>query len=141
MIPPREIFADTSGWACLIDSAQMLHALATQNFKDLRAQGTLLVTTNYVIAELVSLLHSPMRIPHREAVRFIDSLKAASYVEIVHVDATLDALAWQLLKQRPDKTWSLVDCVSFVLMQQRGIGDAFTADHDFEQAGFTRLLK
>lgn len=141
MTPPSEIFADTAGWACLVDGAQTFHALAAQRFKDLRAQGTLIVTTNYVIAELVSLLHSPMRIPRHDAVRFIDSLKAAPYIEIVHIDETLDTRAWELLKQRPDKTWSLVDCVSFVLMQQRGTSDALTTDHHFEQAGFSRLLK
>ncbi len=82
-----------------------------------------------------------MRIPRREVVRFVDSLKSAVYIEVVHVDETLDAAAWQLLKQRPDKTWSLVDCTSFVLMQRRGIQESRTTDHHFEQAGFVRLLK
>jgi predicted nucleic acid-binding protein len=125
----------------MVDHAQMFHALAAQCFKDLRAQSILVVTTNYVVAELVALLHSPMRIPRRDVMRFIDSLKAAPYIEIVHVDEPLDALAWQLLKQRPDKAWSLVDCVSFLLMEQRGAADALTTDHHFEQAGFVRLLK
>ena len=40
-----------------------------------------------------------------------------------------------------DKEWSLVDCVSFVVMQQYGLHDAFTTDHHFEQAGFICLLK
>jgi len=53
----------------------------------------------------------------------------------------LDKQAWELLKNRPDKEWSLVDCSSFVLMQQRGMIEAFTTDHHFEQAGFMRLLK
>jgi predicted nucleic acid-binding protein len=59
----------------------------------------------------------------------------------VHIDLTLDNQAWQLLKSRPDKEWGLVDCASFVLMQQRGIAEALTTDHNFEQAGFIRLLK
>lgn len=62
-------------------------------------------------------------------------------VEVVHIDVTLDAQAWQLLTERQDKTWSLVDCASFALMQQRGISNALTTDHHFEQAGFVRLLK
>ncbi len=44
-------------------------------------------------------------------------------------------------KSRQDKEWSLVDCASFVVMQQRGIFEALTSDHHFEQAGFVRLLK
>jgi predicted nucleic acid-binding protein len=58
----------------------------------------------------------------------------------VHIDSVLDAAGWALLKSRPDKQWSLVDAVSFVVMQQRDITEALTTDHRFEQAGFVRLL-
>jgi predicted nucleic acid-binding protein len=47
----------------------------------------------------------------------------------------------QLYDSRPDKQWSLTDCISFVVMQDRGIVEALTGDHHFEQAGFTALLK
>ncbi len=96
-------------------------------------QGAMFVTTNYIIAELVALLHSPMRISRHESIRFIDSLKSAPYVEIVHINETLDAAAWQLLKARADKNWSLADCASFALMQQRNMTDAFTTAHHFER--------
>jgi predicted nucleic acid-binding protein len=49
--------------------------------------------------------------------------------------------AWQLLKARSDKEWSLADCSSFVVMNRRSITDALTTDRHFEQAGFQRLLK
>jgi predicted nucleic acid-binding protein len=62
-------------------------------------------------------------------------------VDIVHIDPTLDAQAWQLFVERPDKEWNLVDCARFVVMQQYGLYEAFTADHHFEQAGFVYLLK
>jgi predicted nucleic acid-binding protein len=74
-------------------------------------------------------------------VAFIAGLKASPYVNIVHVAPTLDARAWQLFTERPDKEWSLVDCASFVVMQQYGLYEAFTTDHHFEQAGFVCLLK
>lgn len=44
-------------------------------------------------------------------------------------------------QQRTDKSWSLTDCISFVLMEERGIREALTGDHRFEQAGFVALLK
>ena len=47
----------------------------------------------------------------------------------------------QLYNARPDKDWSLTDCISFVVMQEHGLTDALTGDHHFEQAGFTALLK
>ena len=68
-------------------------------------------------------------------------LKASPYVGIVYVDPTLDAQAWQLFTERSDKEWSLVDCASFVVMQQRGIIEASTTDHHLEQASFVCLLK
>jgi predicted nucleic acid-binding protein len=46
-----------------------------------------------------------------------------------------------LYAERPDKGWSLTDCISFVVMRQQGITQALTGDHHFEQAGFTALLK
>jgi predicted nucleic acid-binding protein len=41
---------------------------------------------------------------------------------------------------RQDKDWSLTDCISFVVMRDRGITKVFTTDHHFEQAGFKKLL-
>lgn len=136
-----DLFADTSGWGNLVDPTQPYHALATRFYRAARQQGRQIITTNYVITELISLMTSPLRIPRPSIISFVESLKAAPHVEIIHVNPVLDAAAWQLLKQRPDKEWSLVDCTSFVLMQQRGIIEALTTDHHFEQAGFVRLLK
>jgi hypothetical protein len=46
----------------------------------------------------------------------------------------------KLFSQRPDKDWSLTDCISFVVMQDHSIQEALTTDHHFEQAGFLPLL-
>jgi predicted nucleic acid-binding protein len=136
-----EVFADTSGWGSLVDPTQPFHAPAAILYRQAREQGHKVVTTNYILTELIALLTSPLRIPRSATVAFIDGLKTSPYVEVVHIDLALDGAAWQLLKKRPDKEWSLVDCASFVLMQQRGILEALTTDHHFEQAGFVRLLK
>lgn len=64
----------------------------------------------------------------------------ADGVEIVHVTADDEARAWNLFEQRPDKEWGVTDCMSFVVMNDHGITDAFTADRHFEQAGFRALL-
>jgi predicted nucleic acid-binding protein len=47
----------------------------------------------------------------------------------------------ELYRRRPDKPWSLTDCISFVVMEREGLTEALTGDHDFEQAGFVALLK
>jgi predicted nucleic acid-binding protein len=41
-----------------------------------------------------------------------------------------------LYSERPDKNWSLTDCISFVVMEAHGITEALTGDRHFEQAGF-----
>ena len=135
------LFADTAGWGHLVDPTQAYHLLAATIYRGARQQGRKVITTNYVIAELVALMTSPLRVPRPAAIAFIEGLKSSPYVEIVHVDAKLDEMAWQLLKSRQDKEWSLVDCASFVVMQQRGIFEALTSDHHFEQVGFVCLLK
>ncbi|MSQ95204.1 MAG: PIN domain-containing protein [Gemmataceae bacterium] len=136
-----ELFADTSGLGNLADPRQPFHSLAASLYRSARNQNRKVVTTNYVLAELVALMTSPLRFSRTSIVAFIDDLKASPYVEIVHVDAVMDNEAWQLLKSRQDKDWSLVDSASFVVMTRRGITEALTTDHHFEQAGFVRLLK
>jgi len=100
-----------------------------------------LITTNYVIAELAALLHSPLRIPKPMIVNLLTNLKTSIWIDVLHVSSEIDEQAWQLFSQRLDKDWSLVDCSSFVIMHQYGIQEALTTDHHFEQAGFIRLLK
>jgi len=90
---------------------------------------------------LVALLTEPLRVPRPEIIAFVNGLKTSPYVDIIHVDAALDEQSWRLLTQRQDKEWSLVDCSSFVVMQQRGITESLTTDHHFEQADFVRLLE
>jgi predicted nucleic acid-binding protein len=136
-----DLFVDTSGWGHLVDSTQPYHPLAANVYRTARQQGRKVITTNYIIAELVTLMTSPSRIPRPRTVAFIESLKTSPYINVVHVDASLDEQAWQLLRSRQDKDWSLVDCVSFVMMKQHGVGESLTTDHHFEQAGFIRLLR
>ena len=62
------------------------------------------------------------------------------FLEIVPVSQSLLADGWALYCQRCDKDWGLTDCISFVIMTQRQIMQAFTSDHHFEQARFINLL-
>jgi len=137
----NKIFVDTAGWGNLVDTLQEFHAETKTIYLSAKQKGSRLVTTNYVIAELVALLFSPLRIPRMKSIKFIESIKSSALVDIIHIDEDLDAKSWELLKNRPDKNWSLVDCSSFIVMQKNKIVEALTTDHHFEQAGFVRLLK
>lgn len=135
------MFVDTSGWACLFINTQPYHAQADRCFRLALQQQRNIVTTNYVLTELVALLSSPLRIPRSRIFEVIDAIKTAPYVQIVHIDEATDAAAWNLCKSRSDKAWSLVDCSSFIVMQQLNLKEALTTDQHFEQAGCIRLLK
>ncbi len=137
----REIFADTSGWASFFVSGERYHTQAREQMRQWRSNSDRLITTNYVLLELVALMTSPLRVPRIQQITIVETIQAASWVEIVHIDSILDTQTLILFKQRRDKMWSLVDCSSFVVMNHRGITDAFTADHHFEQAGFIRTLQ
>jgi predicted nucleic acid-binding protein len=60
-------------------------------------------------------------------------------VELILVDENLFHAGWDYFRQYQDKRYSLTDCISFVVMQQRGIQTALTFDQHFSQAGFQRM--
>lgn len=62
-------------------------------------------------------------------------------VEVIPQTSELFHQALSLYRQRPDQAWSLTDCASFCLMQQRNILEALAHDKHFEQAGFIALLR
>jgi len=135
-----EVFGDTSGLLAAFVSTETEHQKALRLMRQWTLDGTHLVTTNYILTKLVALYVSRIRTPRAQQILTIERLRESHWVEIVYVTPELDLLAWQFFVSRPDKNWSLVDCTSFILMQQRGITSAFTSDHHFEQAGFQALL-
>lgn len=135
------LFVDTSGWASLFIHSQTYYPQAEQYFRLALQQKQKIYTTNYVIAELVALLNSPLRVSRSRVFEIVDAIKLVNYVEVAHIDEATDALAWTLCKSRRDKAWSLVDCLSFVVMQKLSIQEALTTDQHFDQASFVRLLK
>ena len=139
MATRSSLFVDTSGWAYLFDRNSDFHRDVQTLYQQALGRNRLLVTTNYVIAELIALLSSRSRISREQIIAFVDALKAASHVEIIHIDTSLNATAWALLKPYIDKEWSLVDASSFVVMTSYGMTEAITTDHHFTQAGFVRL--
>jgi len=126
---------DTSGLFCLLHKREPEHVTAKRIYAHARTR----LTHNYVLDELVSLAHI-RRIPRRDTLNFSQQLLNDSMVETVWIDEALHRQALDLLFARPDKTHSLCDAVSFVLMRERGETDALTTDRHFEQEGLVRLL-
>lgn len=136
----NEVFADTSGWASFFINTDPYHEKAFELMMLWQQQNRRVVTTNYVLSELVALF-TRSRVLRTSALDYIETIRPDPLVEIVHIDESLDADAWRLLENRLDKAWSLVDAASFVVMKNRRITEALTTDHHFEQAHFIQLLK
>ena len=137
----NEVFVDTSGWANAFVKTEPYYAEASTLITQRKQQNRRVVTTNYVLSELIPLLTRRLRIPRERGLHYIETLRSADWIEIVHIDERLDKEAWKLLAERLDKQWSLVDAASFVVMRERGISEALATDKHFEQDGFVRLLK
>lgn len=134
---PR-VFGDTASWIALLNKDDALHARALEVRRELRQRKVRVVTTEFVLIEVADGLSDP---PLRKAViAFIEEMRREPTIEIVPLSEQLMASGWALYQQRPDKEWGLTDCISFVVMQEQGIDEAFTSDHHFTQAGFTILL-
>lgn len=136
----NDLFVDTSGWAYYLDRQDPLHTVATSLIKQAITRRRQLVTTNYIITELVALLSSRYHLPRKQVVTAINAIKMDSSVEVIYVERAIDDQAWALLEARLDKEWSLVDASSFVVMRQFGIAEALTTDFHYTQAGFIRML-
>jgi len=127
---------DTSGLMCLFDRRDFRH----QDALELYDAAPTRLTHNYVLVEFVALAQARSA-PRAEALTFVVDLFDDAEVEVAWVSIQLHQDALDLLQERLDKDWSLCDAVSFLLMQQRGLTEALTTDHHFEQAGFIKLLK
>jgi predicted nucleic acid-binding protein len=131
-------FLDTSGWISLLNKGGDLHQEAVRAWDHLSASNRTAVLTDLIVAETGN---GMSRGPGRA--RFVASwgwLSGSRHVRVVPTTrAALDE-ALALYASHADKSWGLVDCVSFNLMRAEGISDAFTTDRHFEQAGFRCLL-
>lgn len=97
-------------------------------------QHVRLVTTNLVIAEAYALIR--YRVGYAGAMRFLTSIRTTSRLDLVYSDAALEMQAEELLRQYSDQDFSFTDALSFVVMKNRDIGEAFAHDHHFLTAGF-----
>ena len=134
-----EVFIDSGIAIALASRRDQHHQRAVELATEIKSSATRLVTTQAVILEIGNSLSQTK---YRAAgVRLISSLRSDSNVEIVSTDDELFDKSFALFADRDDKQWSLTDCMSFVVMDSRGITDALTPDHHFVQAGFNALMR
>ena len=115
----------------MADARDAAHAAAVDFY---RSDDLPLLTTSLILVETVSLLTK--RKGKSLALQVGAELLGSRRLRIVHVDESLQRQAWGLFNTARDKDWDLVDCVSFTVMRQHGIAEAFGFDRHFLQAGF-----
>ena len=132
----KRLFADTFFFLAVLNSADPAHSMARRYYGK---SGFRYLTTVWVLTEVADGM-AAAAIRNR-FLELRESLLDDPTFELIPADEEQWERGLKLYSSRSDKDWSLTDCISFVVMQERGLKDALTGDHHFEQAGFKALLK
>ena len=129
-------FADAFYFLALLNEGDAAHTAALRWATAGRGS---LVTTAWVLTEVAAAMAAPINRPL--FLRLIEGFRTLRTVEVVPAEPERFDRGLDLYSRRPDTGWSLTDCISFVVMTERGLTEALTGDHHFEQAGFRALFR
>lgn len=132
---PERVFVDTAYVLALVNERDQYHERA----KELADyfEGQPLLITDAILLEIGNALARGFK---KQAIEIIGHFIESEEVEIVRHTAQIFDKAFALYRKYDDKEWSLVDCISFIVMRERGIKQALTFDAHFQQAGFTPIM-
>jgi predicted nucleic acid-binding protein len=136
----RRLFADTFYWIALLYRRDPWHARVTA-FSHTLTDEDLVYTTEAVFTEFLAALSAAGPYMRHEAVMLVEGLLDDANVRVVEGARAgfLEGLA--LYRARPDKEYSLTDCISMHVMRREGLTDVLTNDHHFTQEGFHILFE
>ncbi len=130
------VFADTFFFLAVLNPRDAAHSRAMAFVAE--AVVDEMFTTSLVLTELADGLNRPGE--RQRCVRLIRDMRRNSRTRLLEPDAAIYWKGFELYSSRPDKEWSLTDCVSFVVMEREGLREALTGDRHFAQAGFVPLF-
>lgn len=130
------LFADTFALIAWLNPRDHAHERVAKYLGGFTGQ---LVTTEWVLMEFADALSAPDA--RGTAAAFLRAVRSDSLCDVIRYDADVYRAGFDLFASRADKAWSLTDCISFAVMAERGLSDALTAGHHFEQAGFRAVFK
>ena len=135
----RRIFADTFYWIAVLNPRDQAHARAVALSKTL--QPAQIITTDEVLTEFLNYFAERGDFQRRAAARIVERMQADNTMRVLPQtrDGFLTGLG--LYRARPDKGYSLTDCISMDLMRRVGLTDVLTDDAHFAQEGFVCLLR
>ena len=135
----KEVFADAGYWIAVLDRDDELHERARSVTGRLASCRT--VTTQMVLVEFLNFMGRAGEHKRKLASQMVERLEGSPTVEVVPQTSIQFKAAVERYGARGDQRWSLTDCASFLIMEERNITEALAYDRDFEQAGFVVLLR
>ena len=131
----RTVFADSYYYLAFVNERDAGHTRASEFARSYHGRS---VTTEWILTEVADALSTP---DLREIfLELLQQMRDEPGLIIIEANHELFERGIDLFKRRADKSWSLTDCISFVVMDEQGLTEALTADHHFGQAGFVPLL-
>lgn len=129
-------FLDTGAIFALADADDRKHG-------EVRAiyfhQERRFILHDLILIEACSLLTK--RLNKQAALRMVDAVCSTLRVEKAPLTPALIAAGWERCRRFADKDWDWIDCISFELMERRGLREALSLDRHFAQAGFELLVR
>ena len=135
----RLVFVDSGYWISRIDFGDQLNERSVEVVKSLGQCR--LITSEMVLIEVLNHFSARGDNARKAAFDAVAGIKVNPDIDVIPLTSAEFGRAVERYGSRLDQSWSLVDCSSFVLMEERGIRDALAYDVDFVQAGFNALLR
>jgi len=134
----RTVFADSFYWVALINRKDQWHERVIEVSKSI--ENAAFITTVEVLGEVLAHFSTSTPGTRIAVARFVRGLFSKSTIEVLPASSQSFQNALDLYEARPDKGYSLTDCISMNVMQGRGLTEILTNDRHFDQEGFTRLF-
>ncbi len=130
----KGLFVDTAGWMACADEADPAHHRALRSRDAALESGSVLVTTDYVIDETLTLIRVRLTLAAAEA--WWAQLEGSSRLRWEWIGMARAERARDVFFRHRDKSYSFTDCTSFVVMKELKLKQALTTDRHFRQMGF-----
>jgi predicted nucleic acid-binding protein len=135
----RAVFADTSFWIAVANPRDRWHRRARALRQSLRPVR--IITTEEVFGEILTYFSGHGAMMREHAARVVRALESDPDIQVLAQTHESFRSGQELYENRPDKEYSLIDCVSMQTMRQQSLTEVLTNDHHFEQEQFVILLR
>lgn len=134
----KVVFADTFYWIALVNPRDAFHYRVLEFSRQFDSRS--LITTDEVLTELLTFSASDQQL-RLQASLVVNDILADDNVRVIPQTRRSFLDGFMLYQARPDKGYSLTDCISMQTMRHAGLTDVLTNDRHFEQEGFRALFR